>query len=288
MPNAKDAKLKPQTLILNLGDTGSGKTTLLATYPGKVFAYLFDPNALRSLKGFDIEYEEFLPDVLSLDIKSLKKERGVSKGDKFASERKVDKAQESETYSNWEKDFYQRLDDGYFEDFDCIAIDSGTTFQDAIMDRLLFINGRPGQFPQEDDWPSQMVTFSNTMRLLTSLGLDIYVTGHCELKQDILKRIINQPLMTGRLKTKIPLLFSEIWHSESETDNKGNQHYKIRTMPDQRNPVIRCSIRGLQAVEDVTIDFQQPLHTQGLGRLLAHEHDPDKKIKEKPAVITTG
>ncbi len=164
------------------------------------------------------------------------------------------------------------MDDGYFEDFDCIAIDSATTLLDCIMDRLLFINGRPGEFPGQDDYPPQMNTFGNLVRTMTSLGLDIYMTGHCELKEDSLKRITNQPLMTGRLKIKMPLLFSEIWHSEAKS--KGEiVKYTIQTVPDNRNPIVRSSFRGLNPFEDMTIDWSKPLQKQGLSRILRHESD---------------
>jgi hypothetical protein len=281
MPNAKDAAISSQTTILNLGDAGSGKTTLLGTYPGKVFAYLFDPNALRSLRGMDIEYETFYPDILNLDIKSLKRDKSSRAEDK------ISKAMFTNTYARWEADFYKRLDDGFFEGYQCIALDSATTFLDMIMDSVLHINGRDGQFPHQDDYPSQMTTFSNICRTMTSLGLDIYMTGHYELKEDDLKRMVNQPLMTGRLKIKIPILFSEIWHSEADLDIKGNIRYRVQTKPDRRSHIIRSSIKGLETFEDVTIDWNKPLKEQGLAKILKHEKDSEwlKKRQDENIVV---
>jgi len=77
-PNAKDAELSSQTSIFALGEIGAGKTSQIATLPGRKFAYLFDPNALNSLSGHDVDYEEYNVNAMDLDlsIKSLKKDVG--------------------------------------------------------------------------------------------------------------------------------------------------------------------------------------------------------------------
>lgn len=87
MPNARTAHESSTHKFLLLGDTGSGKTTQFLTLPGRKFIYLFDPNAILSLQGHDIDYEEFLPDSLNLSIKSLSKSSGVAKGDSTTSHR---------------------------------------------------------------------------------------------------------------------------------------------------------------------------------------------------------
>ena len=57
MPNALNATEddvgKPKFLLV--GSTGSGKTAQILTLPGKTFAYIFDPSALATLKGYDID-----------------------------------------------------------------------------------------------------------------------------------------------------------------------------------------------------------------------------------------
>lgn len=259
MPNAKNAHETSCHRFLILGDTGGGKTTQFLTLPGKKFAYLFDPNAILSLRGQDIEYEEFLPDELNLNIHSLSKGKG---GDSVTNYK-------SDTFVRWQKDFDERLKDGFFEDIDCIAIDSATTLLDIIMDRILTINGRPGQWPQQDDYGPQMIAFQNICRTMTAMNKTIYMTGHMDMRQDELtKRILRQPMMTGRLKTKIPLLFSDILIASAENDGKGAVTYKLQTMPDRITTTVRTSIKGLDPFEDVTLDFKKPLIDQGLGGIL--------------------
>ncbi len=261
MANARDASSTATRKYLMLGDTGSGKTTQMLTLPGKTFAYLFDPNAIMSLKGHDIEYEEFMPDRLNLSVKSLTKD----KGDKNSSFK-------NDMFGLWERDFNEKLEAGYFEQFDNIALDSATTFLDLIMDRVLTINGRSGNWPQQDDYGPQMLTFTSVCRTLTSLNKTIFMTGHLEVKEDKLtKRIYRGPMMTGRLRTKIPLLFSDIFVCEVENDGKGQAIHKIMTIPDRTTTTVRTSFKGLNPFEDMSLDFNKPLEDQGLGKLIKLE-----------------
>lgn len=260
MPNAKTAKETATHKILLLGDTGAGKTTQLLTLPGRKFAYLFDPNAILSLQGHDVDYEEFLPDRLNLSVKSLKKDVG----DKTT-------AFKNDLFVEWEKDFQGRVDSGFFNNYDVIAFDSATTLLDLIMDRVLTINGRSGQWPQQDDYGPQMMTFTSICRTLTALGKTILMTGHLETKKDeLVQRIFRGPMMTGRLKTKIPLLFSDIFVCEVDSDGRGNVNHKIMTAPDRITTGIRCSLKNVKKpFEDVTIDWKKPVEGQGIGGVLA-------------------
>lgn len=261
MANAKDARQTSGRKFLLLGDTGGGKTTQILTFPGKKFAYLFDPNAILSLQGHDIEYEEFLPDRLNLSIKSLSKD----KGDKTTSF-------QNSLYVEWEKDFNDRIKGGFFNNIDLIAFDSATTLLDLIMDRVLTINGRAGSWPQQDDYGPQMLAFQNVCRQLTALGKLVVMTGHLETRQDELtKRIFRGPMMTGRLRTKIPLLFSDIFVCEASNDGRGTTKHTIQTVPDRTTTTVRTTIKGLNPHEDVTIDWKRDPVGQGIGGLVMRE-----------------
>lgn len=262
MPNARDAHVTSKHKILALGDTGAGKTSQILTLPGKKFAYLFDPNAKLSLRGYDVEYEEFLPDEFNLAIHSLAKDKGD----------KPNRPIQSTLYQEWEKDFNDKISGGFFEGYEWICFDSATTFLDLIMDRVLSINGRFGQWPQQDDYGPQMLTFTNVVRSITAGGKGVYMTGHLDVRQDDLtKRIFRQPMMTGRLTKKIPLLFSDIFVCEAENDGQGKVNWKIQTVPDRMTTCVRTSIKGLEPFEDVTIDWSQPPEGQGVGGLINWE-----------------
>lgn len=264
MPNAKDYTTSGKPKFLVLGKTGSGKTSQLLTIPGRKFTYCFDSNSIETLKGQDIEYEEFLPDNLSLKITSLSKEttKKLPPGQRPTSEAGAD------LYNKWEANFDQRVGDGFFDNIDVIGMDSFTTLSDMVMDRVLAINGRAGQWPQMDDYGPQMLILTNIVRTLTSMNKIIYFTGHVEtVKDELTSRILNQPLMTGRLKSKLPLLFSEILVCEATTDAKGTTSYVVQTRPDRYNESVRCTVRGAELKENINIDWTKPVVGQGLAKL---------------------
>jgi len=262
MPNARDAAATANHRILVLGDTGSGKTSQVLTLPGKKFCYLFDSNAILSLRGYDVDYEEYLPDQQNVAAQSLSKTKGSD----------VASVRSSDIYQLWEKDFNKKLNENFFDDYDWIVMDSCTTFLDIIMDRVLTINGMYGQWPTQDMYGPQMIAFTNVCRSLTGLGKSIYMTGHLETKQDDLtKRIFRKPMMTGRLTTKIPLLFSDVFVAEAENDGNGKVHYKLQTVPDRMTTCIRTAVKGLEPFEDVSINFGESPLGQGLGGILMWE-----------------
>ena len=77
MPNAKDYTDLATPKFLVLGKTGAGKTAGFLTIPGKKFIYCFDPNSILTLRGHDVDFEEFLPDDLSMKVTSLSEKTTV-------------------------------------------------------------------------------------------------------------------------------------------------------------------------------------------------------------------
>lgn len=261
MANAKDAIISAKHRILILGDTGAGKTTQFLTLPGKKYVHIFDQNALLTLRGHDIEYDEYMPDPIGMAVSSMAKGKADSQG-----------LRSSEAYMKFEREFNERLTNGFFDQFDWIGFDGATTLLDLIMDRVLTINGRYGTWPHQDDHGPVMVAFTNICRNLTAMGKNVYMTGHMETRQDqVTKKIETRPMMTGRLVVKIPLLFSDVFVAEGTTDAQGKSTHRIQTKPTQDIKTVRTSIKGLEVYEDVTIDYDQPLEGQGLGGILTWE-----------------
>lgn len=265
MPNAKDAKIPEIRRILTLGNTGNGKTSQFCTLPGRKFAYLFDPNALATLRGQDIDYEEIATAPATFDVKSL------SKDNKSPS---VMAAPNHTIYVDWEKDVEKKLASGFFNSYDWLALDSATTLLNLQMDRILTINGRAGQFPLQDDWGPQMVAFSNVISTFIGRRINLYITGHLKTdKDELTQRIVQLPLMTGQLREKIPLLFTDVFVMQAIEDGRGNVKYTMRTVPNQRETPIRTAFRGLHPIEDVTIDWKKQVEGQGLGGILLKERE---------------
>lgn len=263
--------------VLAIGPTGSGKTTMINTLPGKVFIYVFDPNVTASIRRPDIDIVEFIPEVddLDLSVKSLRKDQGKMIGDKPV---RRTKAPEPMTYRDWEADFDERYEDGFFDQYDWVCFDSLTTFQEIIMDRVQFINGRLGKFPEQDDWTAQMNTIRNVFRVMTGQQHNFFCTAHTEVRvDDATKRVSAAVLVTGRLRVRLPQLFTNIWALESDCDEKEDA-YIIQTRPDRMHPIVRNSIEGLGFIEEVTIKNWENPTMFGVGKFLS---GATKKRKKK-------
>lgn len=283
MPNARDITAGEPHRFFLYGPQGAGKTSQILTLPRPCYTYVFDPNSLLTLRGHDIDFGVYLPDDLTLDVVSLKKKDNVHiRGPRVMTDNKAT------AYEEWEKDFDAKQKARFFDKYLSIAIDSGTMFLDVIMDYVLQINGRPGQWPEQDDYGPQMVTFTNCMRTFASMGKTLLVTGHYEEWQDRkTMRTSRQLMMTGRLRTKIPLLFSDIFYCDAEADTNGNVNYTIQTVKDKDIPAARCSFMPrLAPIENVTLDLEGNLEEQGLGALLMNEQDylnQQRRPAAKPA-----
>jgi hypothetical protein len=220
-----------------------------------------------------MDYELFAPDISDLDMSAKTLKKGV--GDK--SGRKI----EPKTYIEWEADFEQRVEDGFFKQYDWLIFDSFTTWADSIMDRVMWHNGRLGKMPEQDDWAAQMTTIQNAWRVLVNLPLGVFCTGHVDVKQnDVTKRVYNHLMMTGKLRVRIPLLFSHLLVFSADADDKQKKRFLMQTSPDRENPNVRTSFKDLQFIEDVTIeDFTEP-ETYGLGAILsARAETPSRQSK---------
>ena len=258
--NAKDYK-RERMRILAIGPAGSGKTTQLRTLPGKKLLFCFEDNALNSLQGDpDIDYQLYLPDVVEIAPRSLSSKQNVRSTPATG--------EKPNAFDNFVRDFNSLLQDNQkatFGKYDVIAIDSLTSLSKAVMDSVLWLNNRMGQQPALDDWAAQLNTIENTIRKITSLPKMVYITAHDSLMQDDLtKKIVNELVLTGQLKTRIPMLFSDILKFQCE-----DEKFSMLTQPDRYNVKVRRSLPDLDAVVDVTIkDLSKP-QDFGLGKLMA-------------------
>jgi hypothetical protein len=264
MPNARDAILSPLHKILVVGSGASGKTSLAWTLPGKKFAFLFDPAAIESIVGADIEYEEFLagPGETDMTLKGFNK--NAKPDDKPA------RAVEPKVFVNWERNWNEKVTDGYFDKngIDWIIFDSITYLVSSMMDRQLWINNRFGGLEEQADYRVVGNKLTEVFKSITSMKKNLYCTGHLTTYQDEkTKKISTQLDMPGKSRRQIPLMFSNIWEARPTTEDK--QEHVILTKSDPRGfQEIRSSLQGLKPVENVEIkDFNKP-QDYGIGRLL--------------------
>lgn len=267
--NAKDIKSSNKR-ILAVGSGGSGKTSAFLTLPGKKLLFIFDPSALESVQGQDVDYEIYLPANLDMTANPLKS--ALKKSTSNLSREEL----EPKGYVDFQDDFETMQKDGTFDQYDVIGLDSMTTFQDAAMDRLQWLDNRLGTWPRQDDWTAVMSVMRNAIRTITSIpNKTIYITAHSQFKQDeTTSKMMNEINLVGGLKVKLPLLFSDIWQFSAETKGEETQ-FRIQTKPDRYSPYVRCSTQGLKLYEDVTIpkDGWENPEQHGLGKLLANHKE---------------
>lgn len=264
MPNAKNAQADTYRNILLVGETGAGKTMQITTLPGRKFVYIFDPNSLATLKGFDVEYEKFLPDKLEIDA-SIK---GFNKGARPDDKSPASKI-EPTCYVRWVQDMHDKNESGFFNDYDWVCFDSMTFLQKACMDRCLYINNRYGKLEDLSDYRIVGLKLASVFRGIYAADINIFCTGHINSFQDEkTKKIMVMLNLHGQARSLIPLGCSDVFECFRGDTDKGKR-FLIRTMPDTRGlKCIRTTIRNLKEIEDVTIERMSEPEKYGIGKLI--------------------
>jgi len=266
MPNAKDADIPVSQRIILAGPTGSGKTCQIWTLPGKKFAYIFDPNSLGTLRGWDLEYETFYPDFDELDTML----RGFNKGSKSDRPQKV---KEPTLYLRWAEDLNNRVDSGLLMNYDWVIFDSMTFIVRCIMARQLYINNRYGGIEDIADYRVVGSKIGEVFGNLAMSPANVFATAHINAYQDDkTKKIETELFLPGQSRKMMPLIFRNIWMTQVSEAEKGIK-YEVRTRPEPRGfKDIRCDLPDLDIIEDVTIrSFGPESIRYGVGALLARQ-----------------
>jgi len=275
MPNAKDPASKAdQFRVMLVGPTGSGKSAQTWSLPGRKFAYIFDPNTLPTIRGCDVDYEEFFPEFTEVDA-TLK---GFNKGSK--SDILKGPKREPTVYMDWVENINEKMAKSFFADYNWLIIDSATFLSKATMDRQLYINGRYGDVEDIADYRVVGSKLAEVFGAIAAVpNLNILLTGHLSTFQDDkTKKIVTQIWLPGKARNILPLVFTDVWLTKTEETSDGKIRYLVRTRPEARGlQDIRCSIPSLNVEEDVTIDsFDKLIPGQGgIGKLLARASSPN-------------
>lgn len=262
--NAKTITGWEQERIFVAARTGRGKTAQGLTLPGKKFCYVFDQNALPTLRGHDIDYITFLPDHDELEMRL----RGFNKDS--AGGHKSDRGTKQpspQLYLSWVEDFNARHDAGFFAAYDWCIFDSLTLLVESMFERQLFLDGKAGEPPAEGDYRVVGLAVARIVASLSNMGCNVYMTGHInEYENDLTKRVTTQLYLPGSARMRVPFSFTQCWQLD-QLESK--REFRLRTIPDPRGlQDIRTSIPGLKEWEDVTIaDFRHP-EQYGIGKIL--------------------
>jgi len=184
-----DAKQKSFNALI-LGELGSGKTFILRTARKPVHIDSFDHGGTKCLQEY-IDKGEIVVDT------------------RFESEDRL----EPSMYQLWKTEFERRRTMGYFDNIGTYAIDSSTSWAEAIMNRILQKAGIAGQAPRfTKDYTPQKTEIFNMLSRCLDLSCDFILTGHLEQYEDAVDKTIRYRFMvTGKGTIIIPTKFDEIY-----------------------------------------------------------------------------
>jgi uncharacterized small protein (DUF1192 family) len=211
---AKNPRTNTYNAII-FGKVKLGKTYLLKTCRKPVFVHSFDPGGSVTLRK-EIESGEILVDTSF----------------------EVEDPYNPKAFALWEHRFNKLVTSGFFNHVGTFSIDSMTTWAQCIMNEVIKQAAKKqpskrkvGQHPHRDDWLPQMQFIESYMRKFVSLPCDCVLLGHEDqpMEEDGTPKGDLGLLITGKLKTRVPALFDEIYRLEM--DNYKKQERRLRTRP---------------------------------------------------------
>lgn len=138
-------------------------------------------------------------------------------------------------YLKWKEDFEKKVDSGIFDITGTYVLDSATTFGQCIMGQVLKEAGRAGSSPFQQDYNPAMTKMMDAIRRILAVPCTVIVIAHEAVeKDDLTGQLERTPDFVGKLRTGIPLLFTEIWHTTVSVDSKGNFQQTFQTQTDKR------------------------------------------------------
>lgn len=237
--------------FLVYGQSGSGKTYSLRTAKKPLFVDSFDPGG----------------SVVLSDL--IEKGQAVVR-----SEFELEDPKHPSSFEKWDKAFDELEKAGVAGQFGTYVLDSATTWGQACLNYVMKKAGRAGGTPQQNDWYPQMVLMEAGIRRIFALPCDVIFICHDDVQKDeIVGKLSRAPMLTGKSKTRIPLLFSEIYYSDSKRSSKGTEYVwqLIRDNTNQAKSRL-CGLAGKQ------LDFV-PQNYGELMKLLGRPYEDLPSLK---------
>lgn len=214
------------------GRMGSGKTSIFKTVRKPVYVISFDPGGVTTLQD-DIDGKTMIVDT------------------RFERE----DPRKPWVWTEFDKVFHRLKTAGLFAKLGTLGIDSLTTLAQCALNWVMAKEGRAGGHPFQNDWLPQMALLENFIRELVSLPCDTILIAHPDMEKDDLSgKTFSTPMITGKLKTRLPILFSEIYYADT-VETKDGINYRLITqktgMYDARSRLGRGGRFDLYELPDV-------------------------------------
>jgi len=228
MANTKKL-IKNVRRVLLYGPSGTGKTTLASTFPNPVFVDLDD--GMLSLEGQDITYYTLNshpssdPDL----IKMIGEKLAIS-DDAYAKSVEV-----IEQLCNT------------FTEKDTLVIDSITFLNDYALATVLASENQ--KKPRIQDWGAAQKLIESIVSNINFADCNIVVIAHEQFVKDDESGFISWlPMTIGKLATKLPIYFDEVYHCYAERGKGVHKHemiYGIETSPSRHTTAkSRSQLKG--------------------------------------------
>lgn len=232
--------------FLIYGPSGSGKTYSLRTAKTPLLVDSFDP-------GGSLALADMVADGRALVV----------------TEYETEDAKHPTAFKAWDKNFDRMEKAGIFERIGTYVLDSATTWGQAALNEVMMRAGRAGGVPQQNDWYPQMVLMEAAIKRIMALPCDVVFICHDDvMKDEITGKVMRSPMLTGKAKKRIPLLFSEIYFADVKRTPKGSE-YVWQTSKDSTNEA-RSRMSGLPGV---TSDIYVPQDFQALNKRFRRDYE---------------
>lgn len=136
----------------------------------------------------------------------------------------IDDDRNPTAFKSWEREIYKLYRSNFFNSVGTFVLDSLSRWGDAIMRAVqkeggrapelggLNLHAKTAAIPYEKDYQIQMSAIAQYLGLLCSLPCHVVVLGHMQqTKDDATGTLTTAPLITGKLATRIPTLFDEVY-----------------------------------------------------------------------------
>lgn len=189
---------------LVFGLYGTGKTTILRTARKPVLLALFDQGGEKVLRP-QIESGE----VIVLDYSD-------------------DNPKNPTAYARWEKDFQNMCSNSMFDHIGTYAIDSFTTWFDALSNQIIKKKNRTNGIFEIQDWQVAKNIVIEMMKLIGKQACDFVLTAHMVHDRDeVTGEIISDLNAFKSLRPLLPILFDEKWITETKKVGPDKYNYQI-------------------------------------------------------------